>query len=207
MAFAISCGKDEGGSGGGGYASNPIFSPGVNQKTHQNLKDWFNNNGLENGISQMGSIGEFVKKTSASNTTSPTGNFNFNFCFFGIGNCDQPPVTPATDCYVKEYHHNNSSNRFKKGVPQSDVCNTTATIYEKRHNAELLEAVSGATGLVLMNIQQNGQVFDLYYGPQGAYRPTKFFRVNTGIHSMFNPVIVETTTSVKYLEYMRVIQY
>jgi hypothetical protein len=160
----------------------PILNPNLDQSgqdAFQALKQWYEST---NEVATIGSHGNFLKKTQSA---SSGFQFNFSLCISGIiqSGCTQP-----SGCYIQ-------NNGLKLGLPiitdnKYMGCNVTgAAVYSKANNQELKNALTGK-GLKLMKALRSGNIFTLYYGPEGHLQPTLVYVVNTSLHSLLNPVVI-----------------
>lgn len=174
LVFAIGCGKENKSGGGapnyGGF--NPIINPGTNvdQNALNALRSWYDGAESQN----IGNRGDFLKSNS-----TPQGGFNFTLCINGQGSgCVKP-----SHCYVR------NGNDYDIGTPAANnQCAITQTAVTKTNNVELQKAVNG-NGLQLLEIRQNGTQFTLIYGQQ--YMPQVGYVIDTSLHSIFNPKIID----------------
>jgi|GEM_PF-3000650 hypothetical protein len=198
LVFAIGCGKEnKSGSGSPNYGGfNPIINPGTNvdQNALNNLRAWYQNAESQN----IGNRGDFLKGSGAGST--PSTGFSFSWCFNGQGSgCAQQQQ--ASNCYVR----NGNGVDYDIGTPSTNInmpCTITQAAVSKGNNVELQKAVNG-NGLSLLEIRQNGTQFTLIYGQQ--YAPQVGYVIDTSLHSIFNPIVVQTPSSMTIFRGFRII--
>lgn len=186
LVFAVGCGKEKSKSGNPAGYFNPYINPAMpvsGQTALTNLRNWYSTADTQN----LGFRGTYIKKTES------VGNFNFNFqgsfCFFGLGSgCNQTPPTP-THCFIKNANQVNYDVGTATGALLTQ-CTITQHDVTKATNVELTAAVNGP-GLQLIDVQQQGNVYYLVYSSNG-YTPEKIYTIDTNLHSVLNPVQVQT---------------
>jgi hypothetical protein len=202
--FAASCGKESVSSGG--QTVSPYSNPNA-VVIQKQLKSWYASSAESQNI---GSLGDFVKSTSAVSSSSGGFQASFNLCLGGlinIGNCTAQAAVLPTGCYYKNY----ANNRYTVSTPiisGSSVtgCTPSSTLYSKASNSALNKAVNGG-GLVLINASKSGSVYYMYYGPQGSFQPTTLYIVDTGLHSLLNPVVIQENNQKTELKNFSIRQY
>lgn len=205
LAFSASCGKKEG--GGGSNVSNPLIDGSIGQTgtaAYNSVKAWYD--GAVENTNSMGSVGAFLKESS---NVQNSGGFSGSIClgFWNVGNCPSNS-SQFNGCYLR----NSGTGTWGVGTPVysgSNIvgCNTAATvIYSKAGNADLLKAISG-DGLTLIGASQSGTVYTLKYAPAGYFVATVIYTIDTSIHSLLNPVAIQTSSTIKSLKRIQVLAY
>lgn len=190
LVFAVGCGKEKSKSGNGVGYINPYINPAMpvsGQTALANLKAWYAAADTQN----IGFRGTYIKETKS------VGNFNFSFqgsfCFFGLGSgCNQTPPTP-THCFIASSPGSTSYGTGTATGALLTQCTITQSNVTKATNVELTAAVNGP-GLQLIDVQQQGNVYYLVYSSDG-YNPQKIYTIDTNLHSILNPVQVQTISS------------
>jgi hypothetical protein len=200
VGFAASCGKKSESSGGSTNVLNPYSNnPNISQSSSEayaTVKAWYDAADTAN----IGNFGDFLK-TSQTVTNGFSGSFSL--CILGMGvNCQS--VQP-NGCYSR-----NGDGTYRTGTPTvtngiTTSCNPTVFVYTKAGNAELVKAVLG-NGLVLLNASRVGTVTTLAYGAQNAFVPSIIYTIDTSLHSLLNPVMIQEASKITTLKGFRIIQ-
>lgn len=204
LSLMVACGKEKSSSSNSGY-QNPLINPNIGQTgtaAYNSFKAWYDGATESNTI---GAYGDFLK-----DTTQVSGGFSlsgsFSLCIGGLINVGNCSAIQPNGCYVR-----NPDGTYRVGTPtiQNGIttgCNPTVMQYTKSGNADLVKAISG-NGLVLHSASQSGTVYTLFYAPQNSFQPTVKYTIDTSLHSLLNPVLIQETTQEKRLKGFRILQY
>lgn len=195
LGFAASCGKKSA-SGGSSNSSNPLYNnTNITQSgtvAYTSVKAWYDAADVHN----MLSYGEFLK--SSQNVSSGFSG-SLNICFFGLGNCQ---TNQSNGCYST-----NPGGKYRKGSPTitngaMTSCTPVNVEYTKAENTELASAISG-NGLVLLNATRSGTIYTLTYAAQNSFVPSIIYTIDTSLHSLLNPVMIQEPTKITSLKSLR----
>lgn len=216
-AVAVSCGKNESGGGsdhdwavGGDYSV--IGGGGVNTQASQQAfnaaRNWFN--GSERSQAQTGVFAKvfFNKYNSNVNQNCSNGSlfglFDYTYC---SGNNSNSYSSIKYVCTYSGYMNNqNNYSVGSKEVSNYQDCmgnNISATTYNKNNNVELKKVLSlNGNQWALYQAQNNNGIITISVGPKvngNIYNPapTHYYQINTNIHSIYNPVYIETPTTIQ----------
>jgi hypothetical protein len=201
------CGNDKKTSGAGAPApapealtgkgsdtlTNTVTGPATgNQAVIDSLRTWYN----ASESATIGFRGTYIRRTQAANSAGFQVGFSLCLGPWGI-NCGPQSAPTPTHCYVR----NGDGVNYDTGVPNSGApfgCSITRTQATKATNAELTQAVNGPAGLTLLQATTHNGVYSLVYGNHNVYGHGQIqavYTIDTRLHSILNPVMIQSTTS------------
>ena len=195
ISFTTSCGKksDSGGSkqpANSNAVTPPVVVPTTpGQISYAKALAWYKGN----DAMPVGGHGAYTIKTGTSDFY-----FDKSLCTSSLFNalCEKP-----TQCYIK------TSNGTMNGVVMMsgsqglhyDGCNISViNQYVRSEDIELKNAILGKSGSFLLQelTQESGNIITIFYGAYaGSNFPIAWYRINTSIPHILNPIVSRETVS------------
>lgn len=204
LVFSFGCGKDssKGGNNNATYGYNPYTGTQLNgeQQTLMNqLGSWMTTADTNN----LRSFAHFTTaiQSSTNNNTSCPGELKkillFNVCIVK-GTSSQPNIAQKLYRVGLPSYGDANYPLFCEVASNSNYCATGEIQYQgKANNTELVNALNGhGNTLILQSVTQSGSIYTIAYGTGLMTRPTHIYKIDTSVHSMYNPVeIIDLTAS------------